>query len=119
MVLLLLRLLLLLLLRLSGGQDASRGVLGLLRVGNLQSLVVGDAGRERTSAAERGGGGRSGDLQWSLDVVAQLLRTTGRRIVRDTIHQEENVLRSAARSSCRKSDTLVHALRDVGTHCSI
>jgi hypothetical protein len=60
-VLLLLRLLLLrlLLLRLSGRQNA-RGVLGLLRVGNPQSLLVDGAGRERTSAAERGE--RSGDL---------------------------------------------------------
>jgi hypothetical protein len=63
----------LLLLRLSERKNA-RGVLGLLaaRVGNPQSLLVDDAGRERTSAAERGE--RSGDLQWPLDVVAQLLR---------------------------------------------
>jgi hypothetical protein len=61
-----------LLLRLSGRQNA-RGVLGLLRaVGNPQSLLVDVAGRERTSAAERGE--RSGGLQWSLDVVVQLLR---------------------------------------------
>jgi hypothetical protein len=96
-IVLLLLLRLLLLRRLSERQNA-RGVLGLLRVGSPQSLLVDDAGRQRTSAAERGK--CSGDLQWLLDVVAQLLRVVESREIRFT--RKRNVLRSAARSSCRQ-----------------
>jgi hypothetical protein len=54
-------------------------------------------------------------LQWSLRV------TTDRRIVRDKIHQEAErvVIHSTQLMSASIGGTLVHALRDVGTHCSI
>jgi hypothetical protein len=101
-LLLRLLLLLLLLLRLSERQNA-RGVLGLMGMGNPQSLLVDGAGRERTSAAERGE--RSGDLPWPLAGRRRSV-TTDRRIVRGKIHQEAE--RVAIRSTQLMSASRTH-----------
>jgi hypothetical protein len=115
-LLLLLRLLLLLLLlRLSERQNA-RGVLGLLRVGNPQSLLVDGAGRERTSAAERGE--RSGDLQCFSGHWTSSLSYCGssNRERYDSPGSKKRVaIRSTQLMSASRTHALVHALRGIGT----